>query len=255
MKKTKFIISLIMAVGMVLAQAFVVLAAPDSTPSITGQVTYVEVVPDESTGITTVLVTIDNTQTVRISTETAEGLNLIYNNGEAYEIVQPLPELIEIAAADVITDEPQHAVGSALATFFSDIDGLTYDMIMQAHEQNGFGVIAQALWMTRKLAEENSNVVLGDGSLLESDIFMTILDLKNGGDYSAFFPDDESAPTNWGQFKKAILDGDKKANLGAVMSHRNENAAHNAQTGHGNGNNNRRDRTDRPNHGNGRRTR
>ena len=237
MKQTKFIIGLIVAVVMVFTQVLTVLAAPATAHSITGQVTYVEVVTDDSTGATTVLVTIDNEQTVRISAETAEELNLIYNNGEGYQIVEPLPIFIEIAADDVITDEEQHPVGSALATFFSDIDGLTYDMIMEAHDQNGFGVIAQALWMTRRLANENSEIIPGESIWTEGDIFVAILEARNGGNYSVFFPGEESAPTNWGQFKKAILDGDKRANLGAAMSDRNENAGGNSQTNHGNGNN------------------
>ena len=244
MKKATFIlISLILALVMLSAQALTASAAPTVTHSITGQVTYVEVIPDESTGITSVLVTIDNEQTVRISVETAEGLDLIYYNGETYVVVKPLPASIEIEAEDILTDEPQHPVGSALATFFSDIDGLTYDVIMEAHEQNGFGVIAQALWMTRKLASENSDLMLGDGTWTENDIFLAILDVKNGGDYGAFFPDDQSAPTNWGQFKKAILAGDKKANLGAAMGHGNGTPDGIPQTNHANGNNG--------NHGNG----
>lgn len=252
MKKAKLIItSLILALVMLLAQVLTVFAAPNSAHSITGRVIYVEVIPDESTGITTVLITLEDEQTVRVSVETAEKLKLIYNDGEGYVIVNPLPGQIEIKAKDVITDEPQHPVGSALATFFSDIDGLTYDVIMEAHEQNGFGVIAQALWMTRKLSEENSELMLGDDTWTENDIFLAILDVKNGGNYSAFFPDDEEAPTNWGQFKKAVLAGDKKANLGAVRSHHSDTAGGNDQTNNGNGNNDNNGNNNNNGRGNG----
>lgn len=255
MKKAKFIlISLVLALVMLSAQVLTVFAGPLATASIGGQVTYVEVIPDESTGLTAVFVTLDNKQKVRISVETAEALHLIYNDGEGYVVVEPFPSFIEIDAEDVISDEPQHPVASALVTFFSDdIDGLTYDVIMEAHEQNGFGVIAQALWMTRKLIEENGELFLGDEPFSESAVFLTILDVRNGGSYSVFFPDDETAPTNWGQFKKAILSGEKKANLGAVMLHMNENAVNNASIDHANNNQNKKDKPDRPNrpnHGN-----
>lgn len=257
-KATYILISFTLALVLLSAQVLTVFAAPNSVHSIAGQVTYIEVVPDETTGITTVLVTIDNEQTVRISVETAERLKLIYNNGEEYVIVEPLPDSIELNAKDIIVDEPLHPVGSALVTFFADIDGLTYDMVMEAHKENGFGVIAQALWMTRKLAEENAELMLTQESLTESDIFLTILAARNDGDYSVFFPDQESVPTNWGQFKKAILAGEIKTNLGAVMSHHNGNTGNPAQTNAGNGNQDKqnkqdkKDKPDHPNNGNGR---
>ena len=61
---------------------------------------------------------------------------------------------VEIDPTTVIPDqqENQHPVGNALATFFSDIEGIDYDTIMAAHENGvGFGVIAQALWLTSEL--------------------------------------------------------------------------------------------------------
>jgi hypothetical protein len=99
---------------------------------------------------------------------------------------------IEIDPSDVIpgVDEIQHPVGSALATFFSNIPGLDYDTIMNVHEAgNGFGVIAQALWLTRKLG--------GD-----ADAFMTIIEAKKSGDFSSITLSDGTTPLNWGQFKK-----------------------------------------------------
>lgn len=238
MQKTKFIISLVLALVMLSAQVFTAFAAPTAVHSITGRVTYVEVVPDESTGITSVLVTIDNEETVRISTETAEALHLIYNDGEGYVIVEPLPTSIEIDVDDVISDEPEHPVGSALATFFSDealgVDYQTlYDSIMAAHQNgNGFGLIAQALWVMEKLGGNTQD-------------FELLLALKNDGDYSGLtwsdgtpvtLPDG-NAPTNWGQFKKLVLNGDKRVNLGAAMPDQQETTGNNNQTNHVNGNN------------------
>jgi hypothetical protein len=37
-------------------------------------------------------------------------------------------------------------------------------------------------------------------------------------DYSGITLPDGSVPTNWGQFRKALLSGDPKANLGQIMS-------------------------------------
>ncbi len=110
-------------------------------------------------------------------------------------------------AAPALPDEAakQHPVALALAEFFSDITN--YVTIMQKHEDGfGFGVIAQALWMTRKL----------DG---DSEDFLAILSAKETGNYDAFadlFEDE--VPQNWGQFRKAILNGEKKNNLGCIMS-------------------------------------
>ncbi len=74
------------------------------------------------------------------------------------------------------------------------------------HEEGyGFGVIAQALWLTQKME--------GD-----ADVLTAILEAKKTGDYSAFTLEDGTVPTSWGQLKKAIMAGDKKNNLGVVMS-------------------------------------
>lgn len=263
MKKTKFIISLMVVGVMLLAQVSAVFAAPtlQAGQTIAGAVQEIEVDTDPNTGLTTVVVTVKdeqgNFQTVRVSLETANiALGLVTLDGDGNPIINEslLGQTIEIEPADVIASETQNPVGSALATFFSDIEGLDYGAVMEAHQAgNGFGVIAQALWMTRKLADENSELLLGDDSWTESDIFAKILEIKNGGDYSVFFPDDESAPTNWGQFRKALLGGDKKANLGAVMSLHDENGGGNVPANNGNSNkdkhkNNGRDRS---NNGNG----
>ena len=105
-------------------------------------------------------------------------------------------------------EESQNPVGAALAALFGDI--AEYETIMEAHDNGfGFGVIAQTLWLIK-------NNVDGD----KEGVFLVLLDAKKTGDYSYFsdlFGEDE-IPTNWGQFKKALLNGEKKANLGQAMS-------------------------------------
>jgi len=132
-----------------------------------------------------------------------------------------------------VNDDAQNPVAAALAAYFADI--ADYDTIMSAHDgeydfgECGFGVISQALWLTKKMG--------GD-----SDTFLAILLAKQTGDYSAFtFEDGTAVPGNWGQFRKLVLDGDKKGNLGVVMSHKDEehgNNGSNGNNGQGQSNNN-----------------
>lgn len=119
-----------------------------------------------------------------------------------------------VFAAPALDDEPLHPVGDALAAFFSDITD--YETIMAAHKEGfGFGTIAQALWLTQKYVGDSEEL---DGA----DIFYEILLARETGDYSFFTLEDGTAIKNWGQFKKAILDGDKKGNLGVVISSQNK---------------------------------
>jgi hypothetical protein len=74
---------------------------------------------------------------------------------------------------------------------------------MTAHEDGvGFGVIAQALWLTNELG--------GD-----STTFQALVEAKQSGDYSAITLADGSTPDNWGDVVKSLKKGD---NLGSVMS-------------------------------------
>jgi hypothetical protein len=128
---------------------------------------------------------------------------------------EPTAEPTEEPTAEPTEEPPEeeptteHPVASALAEFFNDILGLEDGTIMSYHEEGmGFGVIAQACWMSYGLE--------GDAALLDD-----ILAAKKSGDFSSItLPDGETAK-NWGQFKKAALGNEKaKKNLGAIMSGR-----------------------------------
>jgi hypothetical protein len=255
MTRTKTIYSILLAIVLLATQIIAVSAAPakqDTTP-ITG--TVEDITLDTTTEVTTVLVTLtDNitgaTQTVRLSLEDATNLGLVTTEGTANSDAIGTSTTIDPALAipdapeTTTPEEAQHPVGSALSNFFSDLLGVDYQTIMDFHDNGvGFGVIAQALWMTKALG--------GD-----SDTFAAILDAKQNNDYSAITLPDGSTPKNWGQFRKAVMsDRDKsKENLGAIMSGRAENGQNdetqvNTQNnGNGNGNGPNQDNN---NNGNG----
>lgn len=269
MLKTKFLISFIVAITILVAQIGTVFAAPAlrGPAPIPGIVQSIALETDVNTGITTVLVTMlgenDLSQTTRVSLETAIRLGLVTLNADGNPVIHnmALGQTIEVDPATVIPDEEvhQHPIGRALATFFSGITGLNYDQIMATHNKGtGFGVIAQALWLTMRFE--------GD-----SEVFLAILDAKETGDYSAFILDDGTAPKNWGQLRKVILDGSKNGNLGIVMSNKDKNKDKNngsndntdgngveKNNGNGNGNNdgngngsNQEKDKDKDNNGNG----
>ncbi|HSA99847.1 MAG TPA: hypothetical protein VLE49_04300 [Anaerolineales bacterium] len=214
MSKAKFFISLILTSSILIGQVGIVFAAPalqESAP-LSGTVQSITLETDPNTGITAVILEIacaDQTmKTVRISQATASAIGLVVPDGDGNLVINEpaLGESIEIDPATVTPDQQQerHPVGNALATFFSDI--VDYDTVMAAHEQGvGFGVIAQALWLTKQL---NGN----------KDVFTALLDARKTGDYSAFTFDDGTMPKNWGQLRKSILDGKK---VHKVASHQN----------------------------------
>jgi hypothetical protein len=226
MKMRKIFITLLLASILVVTQVSVALAAPiaKTAESFAGTVTAVTLETDASTGVSTVLVELDSTQTVRISQETAYDLGLLdYDVDGNPFIVDPLPGYIEIDPQTVIPDEEEshHPVAGALALFFSDIEGLDYSTIMEAHEAgNGFGVIAQSLWMIRKLGGT-------------SDDFVHLLEAKRDGDYQDFPLEDGTIPTTWGQLRKAVSE-----NLGTVMSNHQGNNGNHGNGNNGNGNSN-----------------
>lgn len=232
MKKTRMVVGFALALAILATQVGSVFAAPtEELAPLTGTVQSITLETDINTVVTTVRVTILDglgaSITVRVSLETAMALGLAITDENGMPVINPaaLGLAIQIHPATVIPDEEeiQHPVGSALATIFSDIDGLEYETIMEAHaEGTGFGVIAQALWLTKNL----------DGNY---EVFLAIIEAKKTGDYGDFFSEDDTIPQNWGQFRKALLNGEMKVNLGAIMS---EQAKDNGNNGNNNGDGN-----------------
>ncbi|MDK1117282.1 MAG: hypothetical protein QGM50_00690 [Anaerolineae bacterium] len=223
MNRTKLSISTLLAIILLATQVMAVGAAPElqeDTP-ITGTVESITLETDAETGVTTVVVSLTDesgaTQTVRLSVEDATLLGLVTDDGTGSPIANEaaIGETVEIDPTTVITsdDEKEHPVGSAISDFFSALLGVDYDSIMAFHEDGiGFGVIAQALWMTNAL----------EGG---TELFGAILDAKQSGDYSAVTLTDGSTPTNWGQFRQAVMSDREKSkeNLGAIKSGRANN--------------------------------
>ena len=233
MYKTKLLASILVAVAVLFAQVGMVAAAPtaqDTTP-ITGTIESITTETDTN-GVTTVLVAIVDdlgaTQTVRLSVDTAAGLGLVTVDPVSNEVVivtGQVGQAVDIDPAVVIIDEPAeeslHPIAVLLAAFFGE-EG---SVVNGYHEDGfGFGVIAQALWMSRNINDDAS--LAGD-----------ILQAKKDGDYSAFFPEGtENVPTNWGQFKKAVAE--KKNNLGVIVSGQadsEDTISTSAEDEHGNG--------------------
>jgi hypothetical protein len=251
MLKTKFLISLLLTITILVAQVGTVFAAPakQGPALIAGTVQSITLETDINTGITTVLVTMLDqnglSKTARVSLETAITLGLVTLDGDGKPVINTsaLGQSIEVDPANVILAEgaDQHPIGSALAAFFSGINGLTYNQIMAAHDKGtGFGVIAQALWLTMELGGN-------------SEDFQALLLAKENGDYKDYAIVDEegtiTTPKSWGQLRKAILDGKKVTNLGIVRSNQDNN---------GNGNIKDKDKDknkDKNNKGNGNRNR
>jgi hypothetical protein len=217
--------------------------AQEITEHITGTVQSVEFETDAESGETTALVTVlddmGETQTLRLSLETAESLGLITTDpetGEPSVAEGAVDSEVVIDPAVVIPDEteveeevPAHPVGFAVSEFFGSLVGVDYDAIMASHEDGfGFGVIVQALWL--------ANQIEGDAATFEA-----LLEAKQSGDYSAITLADGSTPDNWGDVVKSLKKG---SNLGSVMSGRadsgeegGEEEIQTTERGNGNGNN------------------
>lgn len=224
MKTSKVLIAVMLVFAILLAQFGVALAAPaNEITLLSGKVKSITLKTDASTTVTTALVTLldqkNKSQTVQLSVDTAKALGLITIDENGLPVINPnaLGKTVQIdLATDVADDEADlHPVGDALATFFSEITD--YETIMAAHSDGtGFGVIAQALWLTQKLK------TAFETEYEPSELFQLILKAKESGDYSAFILEDGTMPKNWGQFRKAIMDGEKKGTLGIVMSNKDK---------------------------------
>ena len=260
MNKKIIFASLVLAISILMIQVGGVFAAPTSQafPSITGIVQSITIEADPNTGIVTVVVDVidndQNSQSVRVSEKAAEKLGLVVPDSDGNPMINKsaLGQSVEIKLSAILPnqEENQHPVGSALATFFSAIknkeianNDTLYDVIMQAHNQGfGFGVIAQALWLTRQLNGDTS-------------VFKALLDAKESGNYDnlPFVIKDKDGtiikPENWGQLRKAI-----NGNLGIVMSNKDNTNKDNSGNNNASGNNkdkNKEKGKDKNNNGNG----
>ncbi len=215
MKPAKIFTGMLLATILILSQIGVAFAAQPSVKatSVSGTVTEVTLLTNPSTGIVTVAVTVKDQagglHTVRISEKTAAKLGLVaYDSADGNPfIVNPPPPFVEIDAKNILTDEePRHPVANAIATFFSDVEGLNYGVIMEAHGNGfGFGVIAEALWLIEKMG----------GTV---DDFFLLLDAKKNNDFTDFVMEDGTIPASWAELKQAVAD----KQLGLIMSKRDE---------------------------------
>jgi hypothetical protein len=214
MSKTKFFTGVLLVLAVLFAQVGTAFAAPASQDTtITGTVTGI--VPEtDANGVTTVLVTLvdslGQTQTVRVSLDTAVtlGLATVDPATQTVTAVDPtgLPAITIDSTAIIPDVEVEvHPIASILASFF----GMDPVAVNDLHEEGfGFGVIAQALWMQKNLGDDAVTAEI-------------ILQAKENKDFSTITLPDGTNPTNWGQFRKALLD--KKNNLGVIVSGHAEN--------------------------------
>jgi hypothetical protein len=232
---TKLSLNLLLALSLFAIQVGGVFAAStlEGDPPISGVIQSITLDNDTITGVTIVSVdVVDNDQvleSVRVNLETAIAQGFVVLNGDGKPNINhaALGQPVEIDPSTVLPtqEESRNPIGNALATFFSAIEGLDYEAIMAAHEEGvGFGILAQALWLTTKL-EGNA------------EVFEALIQAKQTGDYSAFILEDGSSPENWGQLQKAILDKDKKNGLGVVISNSPNHGNGTENGGNGNGNN------------------
>jgi len=244
--KTKIFTILLLAMAVVFTQVGTAAAAPltqDTTP-ITGEILSITVEIDAE-GLATVVVEVldelGETQTIRLSVENALALGLITLDPETGEPIvdeAKVGEVVEIDPATVLAEEEEsnHIISILLSMFF-DEDASVIDTY---HEDGyGFGVIAQAMWMSKNFS--------GDANLAGD-----ILVAKKNKDFEAFFEahpeylaEGEEIPTNWGQFKKAFAN--KKNNLGSIVSGKADETT-DEQSSPGNGHGKDKDKS---NNGNG----
>lgn len=242
MLKKKLITGIFIALTIVSLQVGAVFAAPSqqtATPPATatpapasGTVTAITFTTD-STGTKVVQVTMDVNgapQTFDVSLTTAASLGLIETDSSGSPVLDSsgnpivsttaIGTQITLQSTDILSGgstntTPTNPVASIIADFF----GLTSDQVMTMHDDNGFGVIAQACFMAKFLNTDCQNV----------------LDFKNGK--SGSLPDLPTNVTNWGQLKKyafqqALTNGENNVsksmnNLGAIVSGRNTKSSSN----------------------------
>jgi hypothetical protein len=239
MKNLRLITTLALAFAFLFAQVGNVAAAPlaQAETPITGNIVSIEPQMDG----TTVLVTLEGGQTVLISVATAAGLGLLVVDENGEPVLDPVTNLptadesqvgqpVEILPGDVILDEtpeeeePVHLISALLADFF-DVDASLIDSYHNGDNEDGvfgFGVIAQALWMSQNV----------DGEISFEDILQA---KKDGSGEFTLSDGTVITYTNWGQLKKALLE--KHNSLGSAKhAEEDENSSQSLQgNGQGNG--------------------
>src|SRR5215210_2317135 len=166
--KIKFSLSILLVVGFLVIQigGIVTASALQNPAPVSGFVQSITLEADTITSVTIVSLDIIDmnqaSQSIRVSQETAIALGLVVLNEDGKPEINnsALGKQVEVNSVNIIPshEKNQHPVGSALATFFSDVPGMDYETIMAVHDQGvGFGIIAQTLWLTTKL-EGNAEV-------------------------------------------------------------------------------------------------
>ena len=219
MHKTKFFLSLILAVSLLIFQTGgdFVASALQASPALEGTIQSITLETYSTTGMTIIIVTVMDRaqffQTVRIDEKTAKDLGLVMFDGDGKLVINDsaLGQQVEISPEMVLPDkgEDRHPVGNALATFFSNIPGLEYDTIMLAHNDGvSFRVIARALRLTTKL-KGNANV------------FHALLLARETGNFKDFIFEDGTVPKSWAELRKGIDDGKQLKRLDNLMLNSN----------------------------------
>lgn len=227
MLKTKTLVGCLLVFIMVVAPfTSVGAAAPVQTTNIDGSVESCETGTDNFTGETIVVCVITlpddgGTRTIRLSVDdaVAKGLAVVEEDGTVTIIATEgqlvsIEEDLLLADPCEIPEDASQPISKLLADYFCGDLGTSYDVVQALHEDGfGFGVIAQACYMALKL--EGTGMFCAD-----------ILYAKKSGDYSQLTLPDGVSVSNWGQLRKTVLDHDKKANLGSIVSDtkKNENA-------------------------------
>lgn len=200
--ETAVSLTLILPNALMVGQSVTIVDEVDPTIITTGTINTLTFFTDPVTLITTMTVNLTDagsvTKDVSISLEHAISLGLVATNEALIgtDIVIDPTVILESATFGKIVTK--------LGTFFGSL-GVDFASI-QAYKDagTGYGVIAQALWMTYALG--------GDAAT-----FDLIMAAKASGDFSGIVLPDGSAATSWGSLRKALITNGK-FNLGQIMS-------------------------------------
>ena len=233
MFNSKLLASILLVLAVMFAQVGNVAAAPQTqdgtTTTITGTIQDITTELDAN-GETVVVVKLlddqDTTQIVTLSAQEAADNNLFdLTTGELLAQKDDSVELVvdpnDVVAEEEPTEPDVHPISALLASFFFDSDPEMASLIDSFHTGDndagqvfGFGVIAQALWMSKTL----------NYGTADAELAGLILEAKKSGNYeefSQYFDEGTVVPTNWGQFKKLLHE--KKQNLGVIVSGQEDN--------------------------------